>query len=379
VWCDGEMNVISNCVLAGNSAWQSGGGVYGGVLRHCSVIECDSGFGGGASQSTLDNCTLVGNYASRGGGAATCVLNRCSLIDNWAYAGGGTWDSTLRNCKLVHNWAVVDIGSWTEGIGGGACWSVLQNCTLVRNEAYYGGGGYGCELLNCTLSHNRALWDDSRPSQPPYGGEGPGAYLSTISYCIFNDDGFAECTASSFWYYDPRFVDFASGDLRLQSNSPCINAGNNAYAAGPVDLDGNTRIVGGTVDIGAYEFPLPASLISYAWLQQYGLPTDGSVDALDQDCDGLDTWEEWRCLTCPTNALSLLKVLSATPAGGDVLVSWQSEPGVSYFIERCTQLVASPQFSPLATNLAGQAGTTTFTDTNADNNSSAFYRVGVAP
>jgi hypothetical protein len=68
-------------------------------------------------------------------------------------------------------------------------------------------------------------------------------------------------------------MDFAGGDLRLGSNSPCINAGNNVYVAGTIDLAGFPRIAGETVDIGAYEFQSPASLISYAWLQQYGLPT----------------------------------------------------------------------------------------------------------
>jgi hypothetical protein len=86
----------------------------------------------------------------------------------------------------------------------------------------------------------------------------------------------------------PLFVHWEEADLRLQSNSPCINAGRNMAFATTTDLDGNPRMVGGTVDVGAYEFQTPQSLLSYAWLQSYGLPVDGSADAVDSDGDGMN-------------------------------------------------------------------------------------------
>jgi hypothetical protein len=178
-------------------------------------------------------------------------------------------------------------------------------------------------------------------------------------------------------HQEPLFVDYVGGNLCLQSNSPCINAGLNAYAPGPTDLDGLPRIVSGTVDIGAYEFQGPGSVISCAWLQRYGLPTDGSVDATDPDADGHTTWQEWRCQTDPTNALSALRLLSASPTGPNVTVGWQSVAGVNYFLERSTNLASSPHFTPLATNLVGQSGTTSYTDTNAAPLAPLFYRVGV--
>ena len=49
--------------------------------------------------------------------------------------------------------------------------------------------------------------------------------------------------------------------------------------------------------------------------------------------------------------------------------------GVNYFLERSVN-VASP-FMLLATNIVGQAGTTSYADTNATGAGRFFYRVGV--
>jgi len=49
----------------------------------------------------------------------------------------------------------------------------------------------------------------------------------------------------------PKFVGI--NDYHLSSLSPCINAGFNSAIVVSYDLEGNPRISGGVVDIGAYE------------------------------------------------------------------------------------------------------------------------------
>jgi hypothetical protein len=93
--------------------------------------------------------------------------------------------------------------------------------------------------------------------------------------------------------------------------------------------------VGGTVDVGAYEFQSPLSIISYAWLQQYGLPVDGSVDHADPDMDLFDNWQESRAATLPFDATSFLKIDSVSidsvsPGGVGILVTWQCVNGLMW-------------------------------------------------
>ena len=120
-----------------------------------------------------------------------------------------------------------------------------------------------------------------------------------------------------------------------------------------------------------------ARLRAIAWAQQHGIPTDGSVDGADPDQDGLNNWQESLCLTDPANAASGLFVVSATPATTNVIVTWQSVAGLTYFLQRSTNVAMSSPWAPVATNHSGKAGSTSFTHTNAVSANQAFYRVGL--
>jgi len=417
-WCE-PSGVVSNCVLSGNSAYESGGGAYEGTLNNCTLSgnsasrrgggACDGTLnnctlngnstyegGGGAAYGTLNNCTLNGNSADFGGGAYYATLNKCTFIGNSARLGGGAYDATLNKCILSSNSATADgggacnstlyngtlNGNSASNSGGGACDGTLHNCTLSCNSASSGGGACRSILSNCTLSGNLADWG---------GGANSGALKNCIvyynsapngpNYCYGNLE--YSCTTplpegAGNFTNAPLFVNTNGWcNLRLQTHSPCINRGNSAYAPGLTDLDGSPRIAGGRVDIGAYEFQGAGFSGFTAWLWQYGLPSDGSADYTDTDADGHDNWQEWRCQTDPTNALSALRMVSALPAGTNVMVAWQSVAGMNYHLLRSTNLSAQPPFSLVATNLAGQTSATSYTDTNAASLAPLYYRVGV--
>ena len=417
------LGTLRDCTITRNSAY-SGGGVDGCALDHCTINDNSAqDSGGGAEGGTLNDCMLLGNLARGDGGAATfAALRYCRLANNRAgYRGGGTYYSTLTACEIIENSA--------EWLGGGVCRGTLNNCLLDSNQAEEGGAAFGATVNSCILSNNSADEDGGGASRSALnnctlsansaGDAGGGSYISLLANCTivhnsangygggdyasiltncvvyFNSapEGSNYLAATSTLDYcctwprppsgygnitnEPLFLDLTDGDLRLQSISPCINAGRNVDAAAGTDLGGNPRIFGGTVDIGAYEFQAPASIISYAWLEQFGLPTDGSADFADTDGDGLNNWQEWRCGTEPTNRLSVLQLLPPARVGNDVIVTWESVPGQSYFLEQSRTLRPQPCFEPLARNIAAQGGTTTYTHTNAAGGDARFYHIGV--
>ena len=396
-------NALFNCTVMKNTAsYQSlnvGGGALSCVLSNCLLVAnyCSGGGGGGAALSTLIGCVLSNNAANYGGGLASSVANNCLISSNRASGyGGGAYSNVLIDCIFTNNFAE---------FGGAAAYATLIKCAIIGNRAQnYGGGTYLATADNCLLTGNSASMLGCATdggilrsctvvsNLTPVGGMVPAVYGSAVTNCIVYDNAGGNITGSKSIAYTcssplfigsgnftnaPLFVNEAGGDFHLQSNSPCINSGNNVYVSVTNDFDGNPRVAGGTVDMGAYEYQTPGSVISYAWLQQYNLPTDGSADYADPDGDGMNNWQEWKAQTNPTNALSVLKMQSpiVTNSVTGIIVSWQSVSGVLYYLQRSPDLTTP--FSSIQSNIVGQASTTSITDTTATNASAYFYRVGV--
>ena len=363
VYCEGD-DVLNNCVLSGNASpanGSTGGGAYGGTLNHCLLTGNQANYqGSGAFNSALNFCLVSNNlFTTYGSGACGGTMSDSIVISNTATWGGGLAYTVVSNSLVLDNLAYFG--------GGGSYFGTFYNCTIVKNTGPTGLGADSGGVLGDTLNNSICYYNN--------GGNYGAEYGVSLSHSCTTPDPYGQLTVTN----EPLFVDLANGDFHLQSNSPCINSGDNSLAAGPHDYDGLPRIKGDTVDIGMFEYQTPSSILSYAWAQQYGISTDGSADNADPDGDGMLNWQESIARTDPTSASSKLQmqtIFANTGSGPGVInVTWQSVNGVNYFVERSSDL--SGGFSLIQDNIYGQAGSTTWEDSTATNDVPYFYRVGV--
>ncbi|HEY3762388.1 MAG TPA: immunoglobulin domain-containing protein [Verrucomicrobiae bacterium] len=266
-------STLTNCVLTANSCnTQVGGGADICTLYNCTLsnnIAAGQGTGQGAAaaNSTLYSCYMIGNLALESGGAThNCVVINSFIISNTAaYFGGGCDGGTLTNCVVAGN-----VLNNVFGFGGGASSGAsLYNCLLTGNLApAFAGGADRCTLVNCTVTGNSAgnygggvdnsavtnsiVYFNTAPVGPNYSGTNDMSWSCTTP--LPNDNSGNLVVGVNNISSAPVFVNAATGNFRLYPGSPGIDIGNNAVVPVTVDLDGNSRIVNGTVDLGAYEF-----------------------------------------------------------------------------------------------------------------------------
>ncbi len=242
---------ISHCVITRNHGpysetddgtnyeyiYSVGGGICcwggGAIITHNMVYNNSAYYGGGiyASSSTVvSNNVIYNNSAGSGGGvyAGYCYLINNTIANNdvskdpdsglggnvYAYFGEGSPVSAVAN-NVIYG-----------AKSGGGIFHYRAHDDLIRfnNVCNNSPGNYVAD----DPSTNESIWDETADWTGRYGN---------ISA-------------------DPKFVNAAMNNFRIQEGSPCISAGDPNVVTGQTatDLDGDPRVYALIVDIGFDEF-----------------------------------------------------------------------------------------------------------------------------
>jgi len=307
---------LKKCIISENRAIAyDGGGLTDctGDITACVISgNCANRFGGGLNycDGTIENCTIVYNRAKDGGGASSCPgkFISCEIIGNEATqqggglagCGGGFYSGSsgefsvvgeIKNCVVAGNRALYGGGLANCSMNRHRLSNGIMNCTIIGNIAHEIGGGYWANswwqeytvLKNCILWGNHATEGKEMGLGEPDGGI---STFPTVDASYSNVQGgevavyvYPKCTLN--WglgnidtdpclvqpgYWDANDTpddandDFwVEGDYHLLPTSPCIDAGDPNFVAEPneTDLDGNPRVIGDYIDMGAYEYVPP--------------------------------------------------------------------------------------------------------------------------
>ena len=224
-----------NATIDGFTVTSGGRGVYCWYCNpqiSCCIISDNklNGIRTFDSEATIEDCVIEnnGDDGIDAYGFTTSIIKRNQIGGN---AGDGVVLSTSK-ADVKDNW-IYDNGN--AGIRVlGSPWVDLLNNTIVGNTNY-GIYNYSTQptISNCIL------WDNSDD-----------LYDCSATYsCIEDGDGGTGNISS-----DPNFVD--ADAFHLSADSPCIDAGDPSFQPDPgeTDIDGEPRVHGDDVDMGADEY-----------------------------------------------------------------------------------------------------------------------------
>jgi hypothetical protein len=278
IYCDKNSSPsVYDCYFIDNHAIQNGGGMVNNSLGVPTVTRCiflnnsAENNGGGmdnTSKPVVTDCIFRNNTSLEFGGgmvnsSGSSTVTNCIFVGNESNEGGGMYNSfyctpTITNCAFYGNEAVTTGGGMNNGFGSDA---TVVNCSFSGNVAVNGGG---ISLTYCsTTVVNSILWGDVAGSGPELW-LGNASFPSTldISYCdveggmaaVYVDSGCTLNWGTNMMDTDPFFVYTPTGDLHLTYTSPCKDAGDDSVVVESTDFDGDPRILGDAVEMGADEF-----------------------------------------------------------------------------------------------------------------------------
>ena len=260
--------VMHNCQVNNNQTYTGIDTVYfmyGGGLRfiNCEVELTDMAFRYNNGQSAIGGALSIDSCEVR--------IDRCCFEHNHGVNGGGLYLIRCydRPCSITNSLFANNI---SEHFGGGLAISdsspLLSNVTVVGNLSI----GVNCggiffyqysspTLMNCIIYGNLNSVPIENPVQMwswTYEEMGPEFHNCVVQYGWDNISGnenvivYENCLSDA-----PLFIDPDSEDYHLSAASPCVDAGYDDTPEGILngyDLDGNWRMSGNGIDIGAYEY-----------------------------------------------------------------------------------------------------------------------------